>query len=112
MHAIDSTVFNLRNKSQFGGVNSPSDGILGFLSGMPENPVISVIRPKYRYSSHPAATIQVVMQPGDLGVGERARRRSGDLQWWARLREGGVHRAVSGTAVLSYNQARNYQLSS
>ena len=53
----------IRNKSQFGGVNSPSDGILGFLSGMPENPVISVIRPKYRYSSHPAATIQVVMQP-------------------------------------------------
>ena len=57
-----------RNKSQFGWVNSPSDGILGFLSGMPENPVISVIRPKYRYSSHPAATIQVVMQPTALAI--------------------------------------------
>ena len=50
------------DKSQRGGVNSPSDRIPRILSGMPENPVVSVIRPRYRYSSRPTAAIKVGLQ--------------------------------------------------
>ena len=62
-------VFKKRNKSQFGGVNSPSDRIPRFLSGMPENLVVSVIRPRYRYS-RPVAAIKGLQLAARYSGGE------------------------------------------